>query len=62
VIPGLIKTDMTPEARELGEPPARLAKRVVKHQAKDRIVLPGARLAWTIAQFAPGFIRKKLSS
>ena len=60
VIPGLIKTGMTPAAREKGVPPERLSRVIVDNLERDTFVLPGARLAWAISRIAPGFIRGKL--
>ncbi|MEZ5758639.1 MAG: SDR family oxidoreductase [Emcibacteraceae bacterium] len=58
VIPGLIKTEMTKKASEKGLEPSLLAEFIFRNMDKDQIILPGARLAWLLAGFAPRLVKK----
>lgn len=60
VVPGLIKTKMTKNASEKGVEPSLLAEFIFRNMDKEMVILPGARLAWFLAGFAPGLIRKIL--
>ncbi|MGD8341719.1 MAG: SDR family NAD(P)-dependent oxidoreductase [Gammaproteobacteria bacterium] len=57
VIPGLIRTDMSPEGKANGSDPDELAGIISRRLPRRRLVLPGARVGWFIGSIAPGVLQ-----
>ena len=62
VVPGLMRTDMTPKGRQAGHDPDVLAQIIVRRLPRHRLVLPGARIGWFLGNVAPGFLQRLLNS
>ena len=61
VIPGLIRTEMSPEGMSRGSDPDELAEIIVKRLPRRRMVLPGARAGWFIGNSAPRLLQSILN-
>lgn len=61
VVPGLLRTGMSPEGMSLGRDPDELAEIIVNRLPDRRIVLPGARLGWFLGNTAPGLLQGLLN-
>jgi len=58
VVPGLMRTDMTPEGKLAGHDPDELAAIILRRLPKRRLVLPGARIGWFLSSIAPGLLQR----